>query len=232
MEGLIYHTRFSQSEFARLFPDCKAEKTIIPLGEYGFLADSESKSTYDVSNQTILFFGNIRPYKGLDTLIQAFAIVKEAIPAARLQIVGQALEPFAPYDDLIQQFRLQSYVDKRIEYISDDEISDVFSKAAVVALPYHHIDQSAVLLLAMASGKAVVATNVGGIPEVIRDGETGVLIPPNDPRSLSAALIDLLQQPDKAKRIGQAARMDVLKNYSWDTIAEKTISFYDALLSQ
>jgi glycosyltransferase involved in cell wall biosynthesis len=231
MDGLIFHTRFSREEFDRIFPNFHAHHAIIPVGEYGFLGAATNHMISTPHNRTVLFFGNIRPYKGLATLLHAFALVKKSLPDARLRIVGQALEPFEPYAELIHTLQLETNVDLRIEYVPDEEIPEIFASAAVAALPYTHIDQSAVLLLALALRKAVVASRIGGIAEVIRDGETGLMAPPNDPPALARAILDFLENPDYASKCGQAARDDVMQRFSWDAIARQTIDFYMQLSS-
>jgi len=229
MNGLVFHTEHSLQTFERHFPQCHAKKAIIPLGEFGFLGRNLPSSSVTNDNPTILFFGNIRPYKGLDDLIQAFSKVIREMPFARLAIIGQPLEPFDPYRDRINKLNLNKNIDLRLEYIQDQEIPKIFSTASLVALPYKDIDQSAVLLLALALGKAVVATEVGGIREVVQDGRTGILVPVGDPNRMAQALVDLLRNPQKISDLGRAAQKDVLSRFSWDSIAEKTRSFYSTL---
>jgi D-inositol-3-phosphate glycosyltransferase len=229
MRGLIFHTHFSFNEFQRIFPGLKLETDIIPLGEYGFLTQ-KSGSGNPCAENTVLFFGNIRHYKGLDVLIEAFAEVRKSVPHAKLKIVGQALEPFAPYQKQISRLQLDQCVETRLEYIPDEDIPQLLDQSIIVSLPYRHIDQSAVLLLALSSGKAVVASNVGGLEEVIRDQETGILVPPENPAALSQALISLLLDRDKAIRMGNAARVDANERFSWSAIAAKTVSFYERVV--
>ncbi len=226
MDGLIFHSEYSRRTFAECFPHIQRPSMVIPHGEYGFLASGMETEIPDTLEPVILFFGNIRPYKGLDTLIDAFAQVKQAIPGAKLIVAGQPLEPFSPYEERIQRFGLEDSVVKRLGYIPDDDIPKLFASAAAVALPYKEIDQSGVLLLALASGKAVVASRIGGIPEAVRDGETGILIPPGDTDALAKALTGLLNDPGKARALGANARQDVQSRFAWNDIADKTLAFY------
>ncbi len=229
MDGLIYHTHYTREEFSRIFPKIQPKSTIIPHAEYSFLDVEQISVSSSEESNTILFFGNIRPYKGLDTLIRALNIVKQNIPDARLRIVGQPLEPFDRYAEMIDTFHLKDSVDTRLEYIPDEEIPKIFSTASVVTLPYRQIDQSGVLMLALALSKAVVAAKIGGIPEVIQDGKTGILIEPHDEQALADALIALLHNPQMIQQLGHAAREDVLNHFSWNSIAGKTIKFYEQL---
>ncbi len=224
MDGLIFHTQYTQELFTKWFSDIQTKTAVIPLGEYGFFpADEEN---FQEKENTLLFFGNIRAYKGLDLLLEAMPIIRQAIPEAQLQIVGQALEPFQRYEQQIQKHNLEPWIDVRLGYQPDKDIPRIFRSASVVVLPYREIDQSAVLLLALAMGCPVIATRVGGIAEVIRDQETGVLVEPDDPLSLAEAVIGLLHDREKRKRLGEAARRDVEERFSWNRIAQKTEDFY------
>jgi alpha-maltose-1-phosphate synthase len=84
----------------------------------------------------------------------------------------------------------------------------------------------------MACGTAVVGTRVGGIPEVVVDGETGLLVPPDDPAALAAALNALILDPARAAAMGAAGRKRAATEFGWDAIAAQTVQLYDALLSQ
>jgi starch synthase len=87
-------------------------------------------------------------------------------------------------------------------------------------------------LEAMACGTAVVGSRVGGIPEVVADGVTGLLIPPDDPASLAIALNELLRDPDRAVAMGQAGRERAVKEFSWETVAAQTVALYGELLAR
>lgn len=230
MTGLIFHTQYSQSEFHGIFPAIRKKEAVIAHGEMEFLARKPAKPIATDPCQ-ILFFGNIRPYKGLDTLLQAFAVVREKIPQARLRIAGQPLQPFEPYEEIIQLLRIHDRVELRLGYFPEEDIPELMNSAGVVAMPYRHIDQSGVLLLAMGCGRPVVATCVGGIPEVIRHEQTGLLVPPDDVESLSQALIRCLKAPEWAAELGRSARLDVRGRFSWEAIARQTQAFYEDVLS-
>ncbi|MBN2327360.1 MAG: glycosyltransferase family 4 protein [Candidatus Omnitrophica bacterium] len=232
MQGLIFHTNHSRVAFERQFPEIRKQHSVIPLGEYGFLLGEKTPEASPSPSPVILFFGNIRPYKGLDILIKAMPEIRRKVPDARLLIAGQALGPFEECEKLIQEHHLQSCVETRFGYIPDEEIPALLDSAAVAALPYRDIDQSAALMLMMAYGKAIAATRVGGIPEVIRDGETGRLVPPDDPQALAEAVSDLMLDPAAAKRLGGQARQDAQTRFSWPRIAEETIRFYNQLIKE
>jgi D-inositol-3-phosphate glycosyltransferase len=100
-----------------------------------------------------------------------------------------------------------------------------------VALPYVRIYQSGVLHLAYTFGRPVVATRVGGLTEDIKDGKSGVLVPPGDENALATALEEMLADPERLAAMSEHARMLAETVYSWDAIARRTLDFYESLLT-
>ena len=225
MDGLIFHSLSSKKRFANAFPGIIKCAEIIPHGAYDMFIDNEERAVR-TDGKTVLFFGNIRRYKGLDVLINAFAIVHARQPAARLKIVGQALDSFRPYSRLIRRLNLESAVEISLGYLPDSKIRRIFETSSIVALPYRSIDQSGVLMLAMAFGKAIVASDIGGMGEVIRDGINGILVTRSDYEDLARKILFLLENPEKAKRLGANSFRDSQTVYSWEMIAERTMDFY------
>ena len=111
-------------------------------------------------------------------------------------------------------------------------MAPLFQKASVVVLPYTDASQSGVIPLAYAFKKPVIATNVGSLPEVVDHGMTGYLVPPGNVKKLEEAIIDLLKDEDKLKRMGQNAFKKAKEELSWDKIAHKTVDVYREVISQ
>jgi glycosyltransferase involved in cell wall biosynthesis len=174
----------------------------------------------------ILSFGVIRPYKGVDVLLRAFAELRDA----ELWIVGRPLGA-----DLAELHRLAAAAPGPVRmltrYVPDAEVPAIMRRADVVVLPYRDADQSGVLYTALAFGKAIVASAVGGFPEVLRDHGAGRLVPPGDPAALAAALRELLAQPAERDRLGAAALAAARGPYSWDSVAARTLDLYRRLLA-
>jgi glycosyltransferase involved in cell wall biosynthesis len=141
-------------------------------------------------------------------------------------VAGQALQPLDPFEEIISILQLDRHVEMRIGYIPDEEIPKLLAKVQTMVLPYRSIDQSGVLLLGMAAGKTMITTCVGGIPEVIRHEQTGLLVPPDDPQALAHAIAQCIQDPDFAQQLGRAAQADVQSRFDWNAIARQTESFY------
>jgi glycosyltransferase involved in cell wall biosynthesis len=114
-------------------------------------------------------------------------------------------------------------------FVDDNEIPAFFRRADIVALPYREIDQSGVLYTALAFGKPIVVSAVGGFEEVAAEGAARA-VPPNAPVQLAAAIQELLDKPDERKRLADAAGAAAAGRYSWDSIAEQTLTLYRALL--
>jgi len=149
---------------------------------------SEAKKRLGLEGRVVLFFGYIRPYKGVHTLLDAFARVSSRLNAT-LVVVGEFYEPSKPYAEHIERLGLGGRVRLVDRYVGDDEVGLYFSAADVAVLPYTSATQSGVVQVAFAFDTPVISTAVGGIPEVVKDGVNGLLVPPNDPEALAAALL-------------------------------------------
>src|SRR6185369_149190 len=119
----------------------------------------------------------------------------------------------------------------RLGFVADEDIPELFRSASVVALPYRSIDQSGVLMTAVAFGKAIVASRIGGIPDVISDGVHGILVHPSDPQDLAAALRNLLTNPVRRYAMERATAHLAKTELSWAVSARKTIDVYRQIIS-
>lgn len=198
---------------------------VIPIGAYNIYNCGNTDAQVESPN-TVLFFGRIWGYKGLQYLIDAEPIVSESIPDFRIIIAGHG-EPFEKYQQrMVNSDRFEVYN----WTIPDDEIGALFQRASLVALPYIEASQSAIVSIAYAYGKPVVATMVGGLPDVVLDGQTGLLIPPADSQSLAQAIIKLLKDPVLRHQMGKNAKQFAEEELSWDNVAKKTLKVYQQVL--
>lgn len=195
---------------------------VIPIGSFnayrswGGLGHSERPAT-------VLFFGRLWEYKGLRYLIEAEPLITREIPDARIVIAGHG-ESFEPYRQAMvnaDRFEVHNH------HIPDRMVAELFEQASVVVLPYTEASQSGVVSIACAFGKPVVATKVGGIPDVVQHGETGYLVPPRDRDSLAEAIISLLKDEKKRHEMGRRAWNKAQTDLSWSAIAEKTVRVYE-----
>jgi glycosyltransferase involved in cell wall biosynthesis len=199
---------------------------IIPHGSYDFYKVWASDQIAEQPN-TILFFGRIWEYKGLQHLIEAEPLITSQVPDARIVIAGHG-EPFEKYERLMVN---RNHFIVHYRYIPDEMVARLFQEASIVALPYTEASQSGVLAIAFAFGKPVVATAVGGIPEVVEHEETGYLVPPRDSHSLAEAIVALLQDHDLRKKMGRKALEKAESELSWSSIARKTLQVYQKALA-
>lgn len=139
----------------------------------------------------VLFFGYVRPYKGLEDLIRAMPAVRARYSEATLVVAGPFLDRAERYRGLSERLGVEDAVRLFPGYVPDDEVRALFEAAAVVALPYRSATQSGVIPQALSLGKRVVATAVGGIAEAVNGN--GVVVPPSDPAALSEGVIRALE---------------------------------------
>lgn len=178
----------------------------------------------DPGGEVVLFFGYVRRYKGLDTLLEAWPAVRARRPAT-LVVAGDFYEDPVPYRALAT--KAGDSVRLREGYQSDEDVEALFRAADVVVLPYRSATQSGVTHVAYALGVPVITTDVGGLAETVRPGETGLVVPPADPAALAEAVVRYF-----AEGLGPGMREGVRalrEAHSWDALADSTVALVDAL---
>ena len=191
------------------------------LGVYdnicNFICSKKTKKSHNV-----LFFGRISPYKGVEYLCEAMVKVKEQVPDVTLTIAGGGKIYFdiSPYQNL-------DWVKVVNRYVGMEELAGLLQNCALSVCPYTDATQSGVIMTSYSLCKPVVATNVGGLGEMVEDGKTGLLVPPKDVEALADAIIALLKDEAKRERMADNIRNDYfVGDKSWKVIAEKYIEFY------
>ena len=142
----------------------------------------------------LLFFGAVRPYKGLDTALEALARLPRELDV-RLLVTGRFWEGRERYDAIVERLGIGDRVEIHDGYVSNEDAALAFTAADAVVLPYRSATQSGVAQLGYAYGKPVVATTVGGLPAAVDHGRTGLLVAPGDPAALAVALEQLAADP-------------------------------------
>lgn len=179
-----------------------------------------------VAAPVVACVGLIRPYKGVDVLLDAWPRVRAAVPDAILAVAGRVLgDPVAGRLHTLADDPT-SGVHADLRFLADGEFAGYLRRADVVALPYRRIDQSGVLFAAIGLGRPVVATRVGGFPEVVGAYDLGAVIEPGDAPALADALIALLQDPARRAACATASRRAADGPFSWDAIAEQVEAVY------
>ena len=179
----------------------------------------------DPAAEVAVFFGYVRRYKGLDTLLAAWPLVRARRPVT-LIVAGDFYEDPAPYRT--QAAAAGEGAVRLIEgYLPDAEVEALFKAADVVVLPYHSATQSGVTHVAYALGVPVITTDVGGLAETVQPGESGLVVPPGDPAALAAAVVRFFAE-GLAPRL-RAGVQALRAAHSWETLADRTVELIDAL---
>ena len=236
----------SQLEFLYKAPSSKI--SVIPPGvdtrHFYPIPKDEAKEVVGVpeDSHTILFVGRIEPLKGIDKLIQAIAIIQKngelRCCPHNLVIIGG--EPNAKSEEMnAEMARLQDMVeDLGIENFviflgkQDQQLLPYYYSASeIVVMPSHYESFGMVALEAMACGTPVVASQVGGLAFLVRDGETGFVVPGNDVQMLAKRIVELIKDKDLRNKLGNKSA-EYAQLYAWEIISEKMIEVYNQVLEK
>lgn len=189
--AFIVHSHTDRVKLKRIVPGAEIFTSPHPTYEvfrFGDISSEEAKTLLGWPGKSLLFFGLIRDYKGLDYLIKAMKMVLKKIEC-RLYIAGDVYHRKETYQAMIRQLELDDHVILIDRYIPNEEVQLFFSAADLVVLPYLTASQSGVIQIAYAFNKPVIATKTGGFQEVVDDGKTGYLVEPGDERALAEAIL-------------------------------------------
>jgi glycosyltransferase involved in cell wall biosynthesis len=188
----------------------------------------------DLSHKVLLFFGNIAPYKGLEYLVRAVALVAQSCPECRLVIAGRVKSPLDYWSGIereIAALGLDALVFRQVRFISEEQVEVYFKLADVLVLPYTEVYQSGVLFLGFQFGLPAIATDVGAMTEVIHEGENGILCRPRDPEALAEAIRRYfrseMHRSLSSRR--EAIRSAIAQRHSWKTVGDITATVYRSL---
>ena len=226
VDGFIVQSEVVRQDLLKWFPEAKDRQVIyVPHPIYDAYSGAEmdrdearARLSRPTSEKLLLFFGLVRHYKGLDTLLEAIPEVLRSLSDLHLLVVGEFYEPEQNYRQLIEKLGIGSHVSLINQYIPNEEVSLYFRAADLLVLPYRSATQSGVIQVAHHFGLPVISTSVGGLPEVIREGETGYLVEPENPARLAQAITDFFAYSNQeALKKG----LEVAKNrFSWDGMVQ------------
>jgi glycosyltransferase involved in cell wall biosynthesis len=200
---------------------------VIPNGvDTSFFVPAPSPPLFESDEALFGYVGRLHPVKGVNYLVAAFARVAAAHPHIRLQLVGEGSE----YAALVKQAQ-ELGVASQVEFLGRrSDIADLMRNMDILVLPSLWEGMPNVALEAMACGLPLIATAVGGTPEVVVDAKTGLLVPSQDVEALAAAMAKMLQNPEWVERMGRAGRERVECSFSIQNTVQMTVDLYDALL--
>src|SRR4051812_28589120 len=230
MDAVVVHSEHGAGRLSADFGVAPDRLRVIPHGAFDYLTRQEDEvplpaELQEVEGPVVLAFGLIRPYKGTDVLLRAF----ERVPGAELWIVGMPRMPMEELRELADRAPERvRFIDR---FIPDAEIPAFMRRADVVVLPYRNIEQSGVLYTALAFGRPLVLSAVGGFSEIGQRGAAR-LVPPEDPAALAEAIKELIGDPDTAGTLAAGAEREAASVSAWDRIAESTMALYAELLDR
>lgn len=204
------------------FPDSIYRKVPHPVYEnFGCsIPKNQAREALGIfKKKVILYFGYVRKYKGLMVLIEAMKEIKDRGMMAEeilLLAVGEFYDDEAKYRQKVKDLDLGSCIQFVSDYVPNEQVANYFSAADVVVLPYLSATQSGIVQIAYNFQKSVIATNVGGLAEVILDGKTGFIVPPGDP----VAIANAIQRFYNEKRENEFSKNVEIekKKYTWDRL--------------
>jgi glycosyltransferase involved in cell wall biosynthesis len=218
-DQIIAHAEYVKASFLAKYPIGPERLHVIPHIKLG---EETVQTAVLEENNTVLFFGRIWEYKGLEYLIRAEPLITAEVPGAKIVIAGQG-EDFSRYRQMM--VHPENFVVLN-QYVSDAERDELFQRASVVALPYIEASQSGVVPVACTFSKPVVATTVGGLPEAVDDGHTGFCVPPRDEKALAQAIVRLLKDPALRKCFGANANRKINAEGLPAIVAKSTLEVY------
>lgn len=178
---------------------------------------------------TLLLFGQVKPYKGVDVAIKALSLLPPAVRGhCRLRVAGKPMMDVAPLRQMALDLGVDDSIQWDLRFIADDELPGLFAATDITVLPYREIDASGVLMAALSVGRPILASRIGLFAELLEDGKHGFLVPQDDPAALAAALERLVA--DDATRAAMAANVRALAAAipSWGAIATQTATLYQS----
>ena len=177
--------------------------------------------------RNIIYIGRLDSYKGVDYLLKGFRELLAKVDKVKLTIVGDGVDK-AQLTNMAEYLGIQDSVTFKGR---QEDIPRELYNTDIFVLPSLSEGMSNVVLEAMACGLPVVATFVGGNSDLIRDRYNGILIPPKDSVSLTAALLELIENENFARRLGEEARKTIEKDYSMDQVVSKYVELYNRLVN-
>lgn len=241
---LFFHSKSNLERFHELYPNIPASRfRLIPMGNglifpqsaNGPLLQKNLQTKYGLKPEdlVVVFFGNITPSKGVPDLLNAFAKVYAQNHRARLVIAGMPLK-YIDMNSLIgtaANLGIGSVTHFDTRYLPMEEVKPLMGLATVVIYPYINSTQSASIQAAYACGKPVVATRVGGLPDVVMHGESGFLVEPHSPDELSEAILKIINDPELASSMGSCAKELSETTFAWPPIAGTVAGVYNEIVS-
>jgi glycosyltransferase involved in cell wall biosynthesis len=221
-DRFVLHSGAAKSEFAARHRLDPSNIVVARLGVYSVFREWAPASP-QVNAPTVMFFGRLSPYKGLDVFYEAATLIARRMPGVKFVVAGRPVEGYSPPAPP----RLESSsVEVLHRYLTSAETAQLFQNASVVVCPYRDATQSGVVLTAYAFGVPVVATAVGGMPEYVVPEKTGLLVPVGDAAAVADAVCRILSDVAFAGRLREGTRAVEREELSWSATAKILLDTY------
>lgn len=198
------------------------------MGDFTFYLQWKKKGIKEEPH-TILFFGRILKYKGLDILLKAIPMIKRQIPDIKVIVAGEG--ELSPYHELITK-DLKNNMEIVNKYIHEKEVPQFFQRASIIVMPYRDASSSGIVPIAYAFKKALICSDVGALHEFIDHDKTGLLVRPEDPKALANAIALLLKDKKKRDSLGKQGYEKMMAELSWKYIAKRLFAQYKAAVGK
>lgn len=243
-DALILHSERNRADLAewvgRVLPERQAsllaKVRVIPMGI--FYEKSSPRSPTEARRRfglnpdalTLLYFGVIKEYKGIPVLLEAYRSLLRQMPSVQLFIVGYVSPTFPGGEEgLRASVSNLPGVFLDLRYVPDADVADYFASADCAVLPYIQGTQSAVAFTSLAQGCPIIASNIGGLSDVVIPDETGLLVEPGDVSALAEAMLRLLREPALRQHMSTRAKQIAQERFGWQPIAAQTLALYHEL---
>lgn len=199
----------------------KEKVVVLPHGDYSFFL-RWAKKGIEEEPATLLCFGRILHYKGLDILLEAAKRLHEEFPKIKVLIAGEGeIKRYRPQLD-----DLKGNVEIEDGFIAERDVAPLFQRSTIVVLPYREASQSGIVPIAWAFKKAVIVTDVGSLAEIVEHGKSGLIVKPESPPAITTAIRALLKNPKKRKTLGEGGYKRMRAKLDWNEIAQKIVLLY------
>ena len=231
-DQVIVHTQHGRQAVLDRFGLSPNRVVTVPHGILGHSGTYKRAVAARRDGVTVLLaFGSIKTYKGLDILIRALGIMPASIrDDLRLIIAGSPGTLGQSLKALASQCGVYDSIEWRFGFIPDEDVHSLIEGSNIVVFPYRAIDASGALMTVLPFGKAIVASNIGLFSELLEDGVTGTLVPPESPEHLANAIVKLLSDPACIQRQGANSAEMAHRVLGWERIARQTLGVYSSVV--
>lgn len=221
-QGYIVHSQEDAANLKKLFPNPRVWVHVHPTYDhFATLYQERMQGALPPppARPTCLFFGVNRDYKGLKYLIAAWPLVMRELPEAHLLIAGSFWDDPNTYREQARALGVGDSVEITAEYIPNEQVGDWFAQADVTVLPYRSATQSGIVQIAYGFDLPVIVTRVGGLPEVVAEGETGYVVEKENPEALASAIVKFFREGGRARMI--PAIREYRKRFDWSAMVDR-----------